>query len=26
VAECSGCGGENLGSVTCGEFLDWLRS
>jgi len=21
----SGHGGENLGSITCGEFLDWLR-
>jgi len=26
VVDCSGRGGENLGFVTCGEFLDWLRS
>jgi len=26
VVDCSGHGGENLGSVTYGEFLDWLGS
>jgi hypothetical protein len=26
VAGCCECGNERLGSIKCGEFLDWLRN